>query len=67
MKNKFDPIAEWIAWWFCNIGIFGTGFAVCAFLCGMSWLALSIGCVSALIFWLGWEIEKAINEEEDRS
>jgi len=64
MKRDFDPIAEWCAWWFCNIGIFATGFAACAAITGTLWLALSIACVGVLLFWTGWEIEKAVNEED---
>lgn len=57
---------ELIAWFFCNAGVFAAGFAVCAFFTGTEWLALSTACVGALLFWTGWEIERAVNEPEDQ-
>lgn len=64
-QNPKTAHQEMIAWFFCNAGIFAAGFAVCAFFTGTPWLAISIACVAASLFWIGWEIEKAVNEPEN--
>ncbi len=54
-----------VAWWTCNTGIFLAGFAA-AMMFVMPWLGASALCLAVLFFWAGWEMERAVDDPEDR-